>query len=172
MSTEPTPNPAPDETDPWLDEYSRPGMGEGITSVEKRRPGRPKGKLGAVLTDLTDRVTLEDFSFVRALLNGIEPAKAFKQYYAYRYFDNEGHGVVPHGLSLQAHGRQLMRVIMKSALASGDDLIKMMAQRLAAVGAQVSVGQGTPVPAPTAAPPRCAPTAGRRSCGGRRHRTG
>jgi hypothetical protein len=108
-------------------------MGEGITSVEKRRPGRPKGKLGAVLTDLTDRVTLEDFSFVRALLNGIEPAKAFKQYYAYRYFDNEGHGVVPHGLSLQAHGRQLMRVIMKSALASGDDLIKMMAQRLAAV---------------------------------------
>jgi len=133
MSTEPTPNPAPDETDPWLDEYSRPGMGEGITSVEKRRPGRPKGKLGAVLTDLTDRVTLEDFSFVRALLNGIEPSKAFKQYYAYRYFDNEGHGVVPHGLSLQAHGRQLMRVIMKSALASGDDLIKMMAQRLAAV---------------------------------------
>lgn len=133
MSTKPTPTPEADETDPWLDENSRPGMGEGITSVGKRRPGRPKGKLGAVLTDLTDRVTIEDFSFVRALLNGIEPAKAFKQYYGYRYFDNEGHGVVPHGLSLQAHGRQLMRVIMKSALASGDDLIKMMAERLAAV---------------------------------------
>lgn len=131
MST--TPDPISNPADPWLDEFSRPGMGEGLTSTEKRRPGRPKGKLGAVLTDLTDRVTLEDFSFVRALLNGIEPAKAFKQYYGYRYFDNEGHGVVPHGLSLQAHGRQLMRVIMKSALASGDDLIKMMAQRLAAI---------------------------------------
>ena len=143
MSTQPTPTPESDETDPWLNEYSRAGMGEGLTSTEKRGPGRPKGKLGAVLTDLTDRVTLEDFSFVRALLNGIEPAKAFKQYYAYRYFDNEGHGVVPHGLSLHAHGRQLMRVIMKSALASGDDLIKMMAQRLAAVDL-VAAASGKP----------------------------
>jgi site-specific recombinase XerD len=141
--------------DPWLDEYSRPGLGGELTSVEKRAPGRPKGSLGAVLTDLTDRVTIEDFSFVRALLNRIEPARAFKQYYAYRYFDNQGEGVIPHGLSVQAHGRRLMKVIMKSALESGDDLIKLMAQRLAAaeILAEQRASKKKAPPAPKAEKP-------------------
>lgn len=102
------------------------------TTEPRRKAGRPRGSLGAVLTDLSDRVTMEDFAFLRALLNGIDPTKAFEQYYEYRHFDAKGNGVVPHGLTLAAHGRQLMDAIMKGALLSGDELVHLMAERLKA----------------------------------------
>ena len=85
----------------------------------KRKAGRPKGSLGAVLADLTDQVTLEDFGFIRALVNGIEPDKAFRQYYGYRHFDASGSPTVPHGLSIAAHAKRLNDLIMRSALLSG-----------------------------------------------------
>lgn len=102
------------------------------TTEPRRKAGRPRGSLGAVLTDLSDRVTMEDFAFLRALLNGIDPTKAFVQYYAHRHFDSRGDGVVPHGLTIAAHGRQLMDAIMKGALLSGDELVHLMAERLKA----------------------------------------
>jgi len=100
---------------------------------QRRKSGRPKGSLGLILIELSDRVTMEDFAFLRALVNGVEPRRAFQQYYSYRYFDHEGRGVIPSGLSLPEHGRRLMAFIMKAALASGDELLNMMAQRLGRV---------------------------------------
>lgn len=99
----------------------------------KRKAGRPKGSLGAVLADLNDQVTLEDFGFIRALVNGIEPDKAFLQYYGYRHFDASGSPTVPHGLSIAAHAKRLTDLIMRSALLSGDDLVKLMAKRIAEI---------------------------------------
>lgn len=127
----------------------------------RRKAGRPRGALGSVLTDLSDRVTMEDFAYVRALLNGIEPARAFRQYYEYRYFDTAGAGIVPHGLSLAAHGRHLMSTIMKSALLSGDELIQLMAQRLQHHHAQrvtEAKKDGRPAPARPGVPDREVPS--------------
>lgn len=150
--------PTSEHGDEDFPEWSADHLGD---SGQRRKAGRPRGALGAVLTDLSDRVTMEDFAYVRALLNGIEPARAFRQYYEYRYFDTAGAGIIPHGLSLAAHGRSLMATIMKSALQSGDELIQMMAQRLQHHHAQrvdEAKRQGRPLPARPGVPERKVPS--------------
>ena len=99
----------------------------------RKKAGRPRGSQGAVLADLSGLLTLEDFSFVRALVNGIDSDKAFRQYYSHRHFNSRGEGVVPHGLTITAFGLKLAETMLSAALLSGDELVAMMARRVAAI---------------------------------------
>lgn len=78
-----------------------------------------------VFADLGD-LTVEDFSFVRAVVSGMEPAKAWLRYYG-RLFNQVD---VPHGHTLNAMAKQLQERIFTESLASADEQIRSMGAAL------------------------------------------
>lgn len=67
-----------------------------------------------------DGLTLEDFSFVRGVVSGIDPKAAFERYYANRHFDAEGIPCIPHGLSVLKTARDLEQRLLLAAQSSSD----------------------------------------------------
>lgn len=79
------------------------------------RRGRPVGWRMPTIADL-QALTLEDFAFVRAVAEGIEPGKAFLRYYGNRFFDSEGNPEIPHGLAINSQSEKLLKKIVEAAL--------------------------------------------------------
>lgn len=79
-----------------------------------RRRGRKIGFRLPTFAQL-DELTLEDFSFVRGVYNGMDPRDSFLRFYANIHFDAQGVPAVPHGLSLAARFKQLEERILAAA---------------------------------------------------------
>jgi len=86
-----------------------------LPTLKKR--GRPIGWQMATFADL-NAFTIEDFAFLRGILGGMEPMKAFLHFYANRHFDAQGNPVVPHGLSIRAKADQMIRDLTEAGRAS------------------------------------------------------
>lgn len=63
-------------------------------------------------------LTLEDFSFARGVLSGMEPRKAFLRFYANRHFDIHGNPIIPHGLEINKRANDLVHLILAAGLSS------------------------------------------------------
>ena len=71
-----------------------------VTALPRRARGRRKGSTVATFANL-NKLTIQDFAFVRGILSGMEPEAAFKRFYANRYFDADGN-VAVHGHTVTA----------------------------------------------------------------------
>lgn len=97
--------------------------------VAKARRGRPKGAVTHTFSDLTD-LTVEDFSFVRGVVSGLNPAEAFTRFYGTRHFNADGEPVIPHGHSIAALASTLLERILAAAKHSGDKDVRQYGQLL------------------------------------------
>ncbi|ABE46912.1 site-specific integrase [Polaromonas sp. JS666] len=120
-----------------------PAAGDQTLPLKKKR-GRPVGWRMPTLAEL-DRLTLEDFSFVRGVMSGMKPHVAFKQFYANRHFDADGKPVIPHGAEINSHAERLQLSILAAARASDKPEARAAALALE-----------RPTPEPAAAPPAVA----------------
>lgn len=96
-----------------------------------RRRGRKIGFRLPTFAQL-DELTLEDFSFVRGVYNGMDPRDSFLRFYANIHFDAQGVPAVPHGLSLAARFKQLEERILAAASSSAEQWLQQHARTLAA----------------------------------------
>lgn len=102
-----------------------------IADAPRARRGRKPGFRLPTFAQL-DELTLEDFSFVRGVYNGMEPRDAFLRFYANIHFDAQGVAAVPHGLSLAARFKQLESRILAAASSSSEQQLQQHANTLAA----------------------------------------
>jgi len=114
----------PNDTPP-----SANGPAEAPVKLPPKGRGRPKGWVMPTFADL-GALTVEDFSFTRAVVGGMEPAKAWERYYANQKFDANGNPVLPHGNEINAHARRLQDKILEAAMRSADQGVRSMAQVL------------------------------------------
>lgn len=95
-----------------------------------RKRGRPIGWRMKTYADLTS-LTIEDFSFIRAVIGGMKPVKAFTRFYANVHFDMRGEPIVPHGLEINKFARDLKERILTAATESGDPQAAIALRKLA-----------------------------------------
>jgi site-specific recombinase XerD len=100
--------------------------------VQIPRRGRPVGWRMPTLAEL-DELTLEDFSFVRGVVSGMEPRKAFLQFYANRHFDAQGNPIIPHGVEINHLAARLEKRMLSAALASDQKELASAARALEAL---------------------------------------
>lgn len=117
----------------------------GTAPASKPRRGRPVGWTMPTFADLND-LTLEDFSFLRGVIGGMEPEKAFKRFYANKHFDARGDPVVPHGLVLNAKVRELQKRILDAAFESADRALFELAQLVGSKPSEEGVSERDEVP--------------------------
>lgn len=98
--------------------------------VKTKRRGRPTGWVMPTFADL-GALTVEDFAFVRAVVGGMEPSKAWERFYANLHFDANGDPVLPHGHEINARARRLQQRIFDAAMQSSDDEIRSLARTIA-----------------------------------------
>ena len=96
----------------------------------KRPRGRPSGFRVATFATL-DKLTVEDFSFVRGVFNGMSPKDSFLRFYGNIHFDSKGLPVIPHGLTINTRFSELEGRILSAARDSADALLQRHAQKLA-----------------------------------------
>lgn len=101
------------------------------TQQETARRGRPLGWRMPTMADING-LTLEDFAFIRGVISGIEPTRAFERYYANRHFDANGDPYIPHGLSVNKLARDLENRLLQAAKASAHSDTTSAAETLAA----------------------------------------
>jgi site-specific recombinase XerD len=101
--------------------------------------GRQAGYRVPTFADL-DELTVEDFSFVRGVVNGMSPHEAYARFYGNIHFDSQGAPLVPHGATLKATFDQLEQRILATAQASEDKRLQLAAavisQTIPAEGAE------------------------------------
>ena len=102
-----------------------------LAAPQPRPRGRQKGFRLPTFADL-DELTLEDFSFVRGVYNGMEIRESFLRFYANIHFDAQGAPEVPHGLSLNARFRHLEDKIVAAATATTEARFLQHAETLTA----------------------------------------
>lgn len=107
-----------------------------------KRRGRPPGAVTATFATDLQRLTIEDFSFVRGVLNNMTPKEAFLQFYANIHFDQQGRPIVPHGKSINDHFEKLYARIIEVAEASGRAEINRSADILKAETPEVDNLEG------------------------------
>ena len=96
-----------------------------------------KGSTVATFANL-NKLTIQDFAFVRGILSGMEPEAAFKRFYANRYFDADGN-VAVHGHTVTARAEELTRRIATTAQKVDDEEIRAAGRRLAAADVDAGV---------------------------------
>jgi len=92
-------------------------------------PGRPVGFRVATFNTLNE-LTLEDFSFVRGVFNGLSAQDSFLRFYANIHFDQRGNPVIPHGLTINARFDYLEGRIQQAASLSEDESLQRAAKIL------------------------------------------
>ena len=92
-------------------------------------PGRPMGFRVATFNTLNE-LTLEDFSFVRGVFNGLSAQDSFLRFYANIHFDQRGNPVIPHGLTINARFDYLEGRIQQAANLSEDKSLQRAAKVL------------------------------------------
>jgi site-specific recombinase XerD len=108
-----------------------------VTALPRRARGRRKGSTVATFANL-NKLTIQDFAFVRGILSGMEPEAAFKRFYANRYFDADGN-VAVHGHTVTARAEELTRRIATTAQKVDDEEIRAAGRRLAAADVDAGV---------------------------------
>lgn len=88
--------------------------------------GRQAGYRVPTFADL-DELTVEDFSFVRGVVNGMTPHDAYARFYGNIHFDAQGAPLVPHGSTLKATFDALEQRILATAQASEDKRLQLAA---------------------------------------------
>lgn len=94
--------------------WRKPKTPEQGLDKPKGKPGRPRGSVVKLMNDLSD-LTMEDFSFIRAVASGIKSRDAFLQYYIDVDFDVAGKPMVPHGHDLNHQVDQIVKRIVSVA---------------------------------------------------------
>lgn len=79
-----------------------------------RKAGRPVGWRAETYTKLA-LLTIEDFSFVRGVMGGMEPRAAYRRFYANRDFDVSGEPIIPHGLEINHHAASLQKRMVEAS---------------------------------------------------------
>lgn len=120
------------------------GRGRPRKSADARPPEKPKLPKGRqvgyrvpTFADL-DELTVEDFSFVRGVVNGMSPHDAYARFYGNIHFDSKGAPLVPHGATLRATFEALEKRILATAQSSDDKRL----QRAASVISQPIPAEG------------------------------
>ena len=108
-----------------------------LSAQPRRARGRRKGSMVATFANL-NKLTIQDFAFVRGILSGMEPEAAFKHFYANRYFDADGN-VAVHGHTVTARAAELTRRIATAAQKVDDEEIRAAGRRLAAADVDAGV---------------------------------
>lgn len=107
----------------------RPRKASPAPDKPKMPRGRPVGYRVPTFADL-DELTVEDFSFVRGVVNGMTPHEAFTRFYCNIHFDTLGQAVVPHGLTLNARFAELERRMAEAGAAAADRRLNVAAETL------------------------------------------
>lgn len=101
-----------------------------LPSPPKLPRGRQRGYRVPTFADL-DELTVEDFSFVRGVVNGMSTSAAYARFYANVHFNSQGAPLVPHGATLKATYDDLEQRILATAQASEDKRLQLAASVLA-----------------------------------------
>ncbi len=103
-----------DLSDRVLSDLFAPPKASPSPEPEKRSRGRPAGTKAPLLAPTTS-LNLEDFSFLRAVINGLDAREAFERYYSSIESDAQGRLLIPHGHALLARARRLIAEIVRQA---------------------------------------------------------
>ena len=99
-------------------------------ALPPEKPKLPKGRQVGyrvpTFADL-DELTVEDFSFVRGVVNGMSPHDAYARFYGNIHFDSKGAPLVPHGATLKATFEALEKRILATAQSSDDKRLQLAA---------------------------------------------
>lgn len=100
--------------------------GPPVPEMAKLPRGRQVGYRVPTFADL-DELTVEDFSFVRGVVNGMSPHEAYARFYGNIHFDSQGAPLVPHGATLKTTFDRLEQRILATAQASEDKRLQLAA---------------------------------------------
>ena len=109
--------------------WRKPKSCEQVADKPKGKPGRPRGSVVKLMNDLSD-LTMEDFSFIRAVASGIKSRDAFLQFYIDVDYDQAGKPMVPHGHDLNHQVDQIVKRIISVARDSQNVEIRRAATEL------------------------------------------
>lgn len=108
---------------------------------EKRGRGRPPGTKSPLLVK-TAELELEDFFYLRAVINGLPMRDAYARYYGHVVSDAEGRLVMPHGNALIQTSRRLINQIVQQAQTRPEnrlsDLVKTLRAPLPALNSEAT----------------------------------
>lgn len=96
---------------------------------EKRSRGRPAGTKAPLLAPTTN-LHLEDFYFLRSVINGLNAREAYERYYSTIESDAQGRLLIPHGQTLLARACRLIAQIVRQAQGRPSDDLAAMAEQL------------------------------------------
>jgi len=118
-----------DPSDRVLSDLFDPAKAQPPAEPEKRAKGRPEGATAKLLAS-TVKLTLEDFYFLRAVINGLKATEAFKRYLGHLHSDLHGNIEIPHGNALLARARKIIKDIIDQAQELPDGNLNNLTQRL------------------------------------------
>lgn len=109
---------------------------------EKRPVGRPAGSTSPVLARSTF-LHLEDFFFLRSVINGLDAGQSYLRYYGHLFSDAQGRITTPHASTLLANAKKLIDEIAQQANARETDDMKRLVSQLQAPLTQISASKKT-----------------------------
>jgi len=118
-----------DPSDRVLSDLFDPTKASPPEEQKKRAKGRPEGATAKLLAS-TVNLTLEDFYFLRAVINGLKATEAFKRYLGHLHTDLHGNIEIPHGNTLLARARKIIENIAKQAREHPSGNFNDLSQRL------------------------------------------
>lgn len=118
-----------DPSDRVLSDLFDPTKATPPEEQKKRAKGRPEGATAKLLAS-TVNLTLEDFYFLRAVINGLKATEAFKRYLGHLHTDLHGNIEIPHGNTLLARARKIIENIAKQAREHPSGNFNDLSQRL------------------------------------------
>jgi site-specific recombinase XerD len=81
---------------------------------QRPRRGRPVGSKAPTMAKAT-WLQVEDFYFLRSVINGLSASDSYYRYYSHLSYDSNGNVIVPHGNSLNTLSQSLIRDIQTAA---------------------------------------------------------
>ena len=118
-----------DLSDRVLSDLFTPTKASPSPEPEKRSRGRPAGTKAPLLAPTTN-LHLEDFYFLRSVINGLNAREAYERYFSTIESDAQGRLLIPHGQTLLARARRLIAEIVRQAQGRPSDDLMAMAEQL------------------------------------------
>ena len=118
-----------DLSDRVLSDLFAPTKASPSPEPEKRSRGRPAGTKSPLLAPTTS-LHLEDFYFLRSVINGLSATEAYERYYSTVESDAQGRLLIPHGHTLLARARRLIAEIVRQAQGRPTDDLGALAEQL------------------------------------------
>lgn len=98
-------------------------------AIHQKKRGRPKGSVAQTMAKAT-WLQVEDFFFLRSVINGLTPTESFIRYYSHLSYDSEGNVLVPHGNALVSLSKSLISDIQAVASKSLSHAVQRIAGEL------------------------------------------